>query len=55
VIANYLLVERNREPWLGTAAPFTSRHHLYPIPQIEIDLSHGALCQNAGWGTPACP
>ena len=55
VIANYLATERGREPWLGTAAPFTSRHHLYPIPQIEIDLSHGALCQNAGWGTPACP
>ncbi len=55
VITNYLAVEQNRLPWLATAAPFQSRHHLYPIPQIQIELSHGALCQNAGWGTPACP
>ena len=49
VITNYLAVEKNRLPWMATAAPFTSRHHLYPIPQIQIELSHGALTQNAGW------
>jgi hypothetical protein len=55
VITNYLAVEKNRLTWLASAAAFQSRHHLYPIPQIQIDLSRGALCQNAGWGTPACP
>jgi hypothetical protein len=55
VITNYLAVEETRLPWMATAAPFTSRHHLYPIPQIQIELSHGSLCQNAGWGAPACP
>jgi len=49
VITNYLAVEKNRLPWMGSAAPFTSRHHLYPIPQIQIELSHGALAQNPGW------
>jgi len=55
VITNYLAVEETRLPWMATAAPFTSRHHLYPIPQIQIELSHGTLCQNAGWGATACP
>jgi hypothetical protein len=49
VIANYLFVEKNRRPWLGTAAPYTVRHHLYPIPQVQIELSHGALTQNSQW------
>jgi hypothetical protein len=49
VLTNYLAVEKNRRPWLGTAAPFTARHHLYPIPQIQVELSHGALTQNTGW------
>ncbi|HEY6210020.1 MAG TPA: RagB/SusD family nutrient uptake outer membrane protein [Gemmatimonadales bacterium] len=49
VITNYLAVEKNRLPWLGTAAPFTSRHHLYPIPQIQIELSQGKLTQNPEW------
>jgi hypothetical protein len=49
VITNYLATEKNRLAWLATAAPFTSRHHLYPIPQIQIELSHGALKQNTGW------
>ncbi len=49
VITNYLAVEKNRLPWMGSAAPFTSRHHLYPIPQIQIELSHGALTQNPEW------
>jgi len=55
VIPNYLAVEKTRLSWMATAAQFESRHHLYPIPQIQIELSHGALCQNNGWGTPACP
>ena len=55
VITNYLAVEKNRLGYLAAAAQFTTRHHLYPIPQIQIELSHGALCQNKEWGTPACP
>ena len=49
VIANYLAVEKNRRTWLATAAPFTVRHHEYPIPQIQVELSHGALTQNPQW------
>jgi len=48
VLANYVTVEKNRLPWLA-AASFLSRNHLYPIPQIQIELSHGALTQNTGW------
>ncbi|PYP01026.1 MAG: hypothetical protein DMD57_15110 [Gemmatimonadetes bacterium] len=53
-ITNYLATETNRLGWLGGAAPFEARHHLYPIPQIQIELSQGALIQNCGWGT-VCP
>jgi starch-binding outer membrane protein, SusD/RagB family len=49
VLTNYVAVEKNRLGWISNAAPFTSRHHLYPIPQIQIELSHGALTQNTGW------
>ena len=55
VLTNYVAVEKNRLGWISNSAPFTSRHHLYPIPQIQIELSHGALCQNAEWGDPQCP
>ena len=49
VLTNYVAVEKNRLAWISNAAAFTSRHHLYPIPQIQIELSHGALTQNTGW------
>ena len=55
VLTNYVAVEKDRLTWIGNGAPFASKHHLYPIPQIQIELSHGALCQNAGWGDPQCP
>jgi hypothetical protein len=55
VLNNYVTVEQNRLSWMAGARAFSSDHHLYPIPQIQIELSHGALCQNAGWGTPVCP
>jgi len=48
VLANYVAVEKNRLPWLASAS-FASRNHLFPIPQIQIELSHGALKQNTGW------
>jgi len=49
VLTNYVAVEKNRLGWISNEAAFTSRHHLYPIPQIQIELSHGALKQNTGW------
>jgi len=52
---NYVAIEQTRLPFMAGARAFSSDHHLYPIPQIQIELSHGALCQNAGWGTPVCP
>jgi len=54
VIANYVLKEKSRIPYLGTAAIFTlPKYGLYPIPTIQIELSKtGAtsnLVQNPGW------
>ncbi len=54
VIANYVLKEKSRIPYLGTAAVFSlPKYGLYPIPTIQIDLSKtGAtsnLVQNPGW------
>lgn len=49
----YLAVEKNRRLYLAGAEPFTSRHLLYPIPQIQIELSkvgtEERLKQNPGW------
>ena len=45
--------EKTRRTYLAAAEPFTSRHYLYPIPPIQIELSRVAgedrLKQNAGW------
>ena len=45
--------EKSRRTYLGAAAAFTSRHSLYPIPAIQIELSRVSgedrLTQNAGW------
>src|SRR6266571_4216890 len=54
VIANYVLKEKSRIPYLGTAAIFAlPKYGLYPIPTIQIELSKtGAtsnLVQNPGW------
>src|SRR6266568_3984486 len=54
VIANYVLKEKSRIPYLGTAAIFSlPKYGLYPIPTIQIELSKtGAtsnLVQNPGW------
>jgi hypothetical protein len=52
VIPAYVLVEKTRRSFL-TAANWQNRHHLYPIPNIQIQLSKvGAttpLQQNPGW------
>ena len=54
VIANYVLREKSRIPYLGTAAIFTlPKYGLYPIPTIQIELSKSgatsSLVQNPGW------
>ena len=45
--------EKARRPYLLAAEPLTSRHKLYPIPDLQIQLSKvgGAsrLTQNTGW------
>jgi len=52
-INTYLAAEKNRRLYLAGAESFTSRHQLYPIPQIQVELSKvgGAetLKQNPGW------
>lgn len=52
-IANYVATERTRIPYLGLATVFSSRHALYPIPSIQIELSRvgteDRLQQNPGW------
>lgn len=51
-IPAYVAVEQTRRTWLA-AAIWQPRHHLYPIPQIEIELSKvggtSKLTQNPGW------
>jgi starch-binding outer membrane protein, SusD/RagB family len=44
------LVRTGRAPEiLGPLGFVTGKHELLPIPQIEIDLSQGAIEQNDGW------
>jgi len=49
----YVAVEKNRRLYLTGAEAFTSRHSLYPIPAIQIELSkvgsEERLKQNPGW------
>jgi starch-binding outer membrane protein, SusD/RagB family len=45
--------EDTRRLYLANAEPFTARHQLYPIPNIQIELSkvgtENRLTQNTGW------
>jgi hypothetical protein len=45
--------EETRQTYLTAADPFTSRHYLYPIPALQIELSRvgseDRLTQNPGW------
>jgi hypothetical protein len=44
--------EDSRRFYLKSAVPLEAKHHLYPIPTIQIELSGGAssaLKQNTGW------
>ena len=53
VINDYLLVEAVRRAFLSGAAGYTSRHNLFPLPPIQIELSkvegEDRLVQNTGW------
>ena len=53
VLNGYVTVERTRRPYLTAATAFASRHMLYPIPSIQIQLSEvdgtPRLTQNPGW------
>jgi hypothetical protein len=45
--------ERTRRLYLAAAEAFAAKHNLYPIPQVQIDLSkvsgQETLTQNTGW------
>lgn len=45
--------EKSRRPFLLTAEPVTSKHHWFPIPDLQIQLStvngQTTLAQNPGW------
>jgi hypothetical protein len=44
--------EDNRRIYYKVAVPLAAKHHLYPIPTLQIELSGGAasaLKQNTGW------
>lgn len=49
----YLAAEKSRRLYLAAAEAFSSRHNLYPIPAIQVELSkvNGSpkLKQNTGW------
>jgi len=53
VIPGFIAKEGTRRIFLASAATFAPRHHLYPIPSIQIELSkvgtQSALQQNTGW------
>lgn len=50
---NYIAVEKTRRLWMASAAPYTERHNLFPIPSTQIQLSKvgdgSKLTQNPGW------
>jgi hypothetical protein len=50
---NYLTTEKTRIKYLASAAAFAARHALYPIPDIQVQLSRvggqDMLVQNPGW------
>jgi hypothetical protein len=52
-MVNYLTKEMTRRTYKVAQAPYETKHNLFPIPQIEIDLSKvggtSVLTQNTGW------
>ncbi len=53
VLNDYLAAETARRGFLVGAAAYTSRHNLFPLPSIQIELSQvegqDQLVQNMGW------
>ncbi|UCG85426.1 MAG: RagB/SusD family nutrient uptake outer membrane protein [Gemmatimonadota bacterium] len=53
VLNDYIAVEQTRRAMLSVAATFTSRHYLFPIPSLQIELSkiegEESITQNPGW------
>ena len=52
VLNAYIAVEKTRRLQLGGAATYVARNQLFPIPNIQIQLSKGkggGLVQNTGW------
>ena len=52
VLNAYIAVEKTRRLQLGQAATYAARNQLFPIPNIQIQLSKGkggGLTQNTGW------
>lgn len=53
VLNAYLEVEKTRRQYLRAALPCEEKHHLYPIPSKQIELSRvdgeDRLIQNPGW------
>ena len=53
VLNAYIAVEKTRRPQLASAETFATKHYLYPIPDLQIQLSMvggtSTLKQNPGW------
>jgi hypothetical protein len=53
VLNAYVTVEKTRRLYKVATEPFAARHSLYPIPEIQIELSkvggQPTLTQNPGW------
>jgi starch-binding outer membrane protein, SusD/RagB family len=52
VLNAYVTVEKTRRLQIAGAATFAARNALYPIPNIQIQLSKAkgaGLTQNTGW------
>jgi hypothetical protein len=46
---NFISVEKTRYNFLANANFTQGRDEYLPIPQTEINLTHGLYQQNAGW------
>lgn len=49
VLNDYIAVEKTRYNFLANAQFTKGRDEYLPIPQTEINLTHGLYTQNAGW------
>ena len=53
VLNGYIAVEATKRNYLTAAYDYTSRHDMYPLPTLQIELSQvdgeNRLIQNPGW------